>query len=705
VDAGASAQGSPLTRWELLRKEFPDAPPGPVSQDGTIRIKTEQGYEYNESFLNCNDDAFRKAAETLENRAKVWGKNSPYLLDWLHAQDVVFSNCSSGSAAPSAAPAGSPLLLTQDRAYQTAAAHFYGRDFQNAAAEFVAISKDRSSPWQQISGYVAARVLIRQAFFVRTTPEPQSDFDPALMQSAASQLRAYLAGGPPPAFRRAAEAQLALVRIRTEPEARARELAEIVGGPSHDANYAQDMQDLLWVTNAKTPEGLRAHPSPWVQIPDAAHPGQMRTVTPEEAVKLAAQEREAAYEGSGPVRALSPMLDWAISVQSPSPAAADHALRQWRSTHTLAWMAAALMLTHGDEGKIDDLLKAAARVPSTSPAWQTILFHRARCLLASGHAAEARNVLADFSSKLDELPAAQRPPSSVNALRGMKMLAAPTEAEFLSFVPRTMLLATSEESSSVSECQEAMKNPARHYNCVHSIDPDQMDADSASVLNEQAPLSVWLSAAQSTSLPSQLRTAIAVEGWTRAVLLEDKEKAAAFLPLLPEALRSQAGEDPALGAWMTLVRNPGLRPYVNGGIQRAYSYDFVESYRDNWCYRREEGPSLPATAVFLTSRQEQQGAEEARRLASLRVVSIGEEIVRGVKADTQNPQAAEALFLILRMIRYGCVEAAPVAEHNPGVTPTPESQQLLALKREAARLLRQHYAGSTWTRKAAPFAG
>ncbi len=134
---------------------------------------------------------------------------------------------------------------------------------------------------------------------------------------------------------------------------------------------------------------------------------------------------------------------------------------------------------------------------------QTVTFHRARLLLSAGRRSEAQTVLTDFSSRLDELPPAEREPSSVNALRGLEMLASPTEAGFLSFVPRNMLLASSEEYASFLDCREVRKNPNRHHDCVSSVDPEQLDTDASRILNQQAPLSVWLGSARlPTSLPS-----------------------------------------------------------------------------------------------------------------------------------------------------------------------------------------------------------
>ncbi len=700
---------APASRWTAARTAFDD-PPGPVEQERKIKIHTAQGYEYETSFLNCSDDAFRTAVRTLRDRERQWGAKSEALRNWIYGQDAVFKNCDGGRTLPEAAPAGSPPLLVQDRAYQTAAAEFYSMDFEAARAGFAAIGQDRASPWRPIAGYLVARALIRQAYFAR--PQP-ADYDPALMKAAQQQLQAYVAENPPSAMRSAALAQLALVRIRTEPEQRARELGLLVGGPDHDDRYAQDLQDLLWVAEEKTPDGLRAQPQPWMQVPDELHPGSMRTATKLEIESATTARRSQAYAGSAQIREAAPILDWAITLQALAPESAQHALKMWQSTRSLPWMVAALMLTPNDAAfgkgtQPEDLLAAAAMVPPDSPAWQTIAYHRARLLLAAGRATDARTVLREFSARLEKASAAERPPSSVNALRGLMMTAAPSEAEFFSYILRTAVLWSSEEYSSVRECREVMKNPARRYDCVASVESLQMDADAAAALNRYAPLSLWLQAAKSTSLSAQLRLAVATEGWTRAILLSDKDAAAAFVALLPEKLREQAAQNSVSGPWMTLLRNPGLRPYVNAGTQRAYSYDFVESYRDNWCYQPDENRTAIAPA-FLSREERQRGINDAQKLEPIRSVFVGQQIVRQVEEHPENPDSAEALFLVLRMIRYGCVEpAAPASANTPqtiAITYTPEAKELLELKQHAARLLRRHYAGSPWTRKAAPFVG
>ena len=707
---------TPIERWVLARKDYPDAPSGPMGQSRTFRVPVGSG-SYEADYLNCGEDAFRTATLTLADRAARWGTTSASLRDWLRAQDAVFSNCKEGRIIPEATPAGSPALLVEDRAYQVAAAEFYSQDYTAAHEAFAAISRDGASPWQPLGGYLAARVLVREAFSHSTDPSIH-EYDPASIKQAGDALRAYLATNPPPNLRKAAAALLALVRIRTEPEARVQELGALLAGSkgSHDPNYGQDATDLLWYINRKTPDGLRATPNFYGQVEDKAHPGQMRPQTPEEIAGEVTARRHDAYSATEPARALSPVVDWTLTFVSLDPAAGAHALAEWRRTQTVPWLVAALALASEDEAP-PDLLAAAAAAPESSPAWPTVTYHRVRLLLGAGRNAEARTVLAGVMPQV----AGEGEPSSVNAFRGLAMRAAPTMAELVTYMPRTVLLRTSEENSALGECQEVMKNPRRHYNCRPELSPTEMDADAAALLKGNAPLAVWLEVARAGSLPEGLRQVVAQTGWTRAVLLKDAAAAREFLPLLPAPLREQAGAgtgEIGFGQWMALVRNPGLTPYLNGGTQRGYSWDFVESYRENWCYKAPMGLNPPRAVALLTAAEKARGAEQARALEGMGAAVPGRAIVEYVRAHPEEPRAAEALYLVLRMVRYGCVEAqAPAGAAASGAgadaryftvagpPPSEEQMELYRVKAEAARLLRQRYQASPWTKKAAPFAG
>jgi hypothetical protein len=103
-------------------------------------------------YVNCGDSAFLTAARTLRARRPASGHAAAELAAWAEAQDVVFSNCGRSFEDPPAVPAplgpdASPAARA-DRAYQIAAAQFYGGRFGEAEAGFDAIAQDASSQWR-----------------------------------------------------------------------------------------------------------------------------------------------------------------------------------------------------------------------------------------------------------------------------------------------------------------------------------------------------------------------------------------------------------------------------------------------------------------------------------------------------------------------------------------------------------------------------
>ena len=153
----------------------------------------------------------------------------------------------------------------------------------------------------------------------------------------------------------------------------------------------------------------------------------------------------------------------------------------------------------------------------------------------------------------------------------------------MAHLSRTLLESESESFYASSACKEAMGHKGDWHHCL-TPGKDDLDADAARFLNEQAPLTVWVEAANSPSIPQPLRQSIAMQGWTRATLLGDKPVASELKPLLPEPMQKQLANPSPLTPWVALARYPGLQPRLDAGVQRAYTYDFVESFRLNWCY-------------------------------------------------------------------------------------------------------------------------
>jgi len=255
-----------------------------------------------------------------------------------------------------------------------------------------------------------------------------------------------------------------------------------------------------------------------------------------------------------------------------------------------------------------------------------------------------------------------------------------------------------------------MKDPKRKYDCVKNVLPEQFSVDAAGFFNAQAPLSVWTEAASSTVLPEQLRRAIAVQGWVRSVLLKDDAGAAKLFPLLPPNLQQQAVSGTGFHALVTIVRNPGLRPYLDAGVQRSYSYDFVESYRDNWwceawqsSWADSSAPSQREPEALLTTAQRAEGEKESNEIAQQpgAILFLGPQVLAYANDHPNDPDVPESLYLVLRMIRYGC----DTSQYSEDAAAKEKEQERDEIKKTAARLLRQRYPASPWTKKAAPIAG
>jgi Tetratricopeptide repeat len=201
--------GAPATiqkPWLAARNNIPGVTP--LRQLEPYRQVHKQGYF--DTYLNCNDDAFRTAAATLERIQRTGAA-----AEWIAAQDMVFSNCSQGTAVPQPA---SDARLRADRAYQIASAKFYSEQYDAARQDFQTIAADASSPWHDIAPYLAARCLLRAGRFAEAETELRGiAADPALKRwhAPASRLLNYVEAHLRPADRMH-ELALALVRPGSE---------------------------------------------------------------------------------------------------------------------------------------------------------------------------------------------------------------------------------------------------------------------------------------------------------------------------------------------------------------------------------------------------------------------------------------------------------------------------------------------------------
>ena len=650
----AKRAAEPRNRWIAERAKY--APPtGPDAQMPSLETDWQGSDIIGEYYVNCPDPAFENATATLESRTKTWGQGSKWLADWIHGQDAVFTNCSGKTAEiPTSASAEAPALLKQDRAYQTASATFYGRQFDQAEQQFAAIGADHDSPWSDWGAYLAARSVVRKAFATGKQTNPWSgdlaSYDDATMRHAQQMLETLLALPSPKPSRAAIQSELNFIRIRTESKKRAAEITAALAGPASDPNFDQDLKDLSFLL--------------------------ARNVD---------------------VKGAAPLLDWIAAWRGGGTAATVY--DTWQQTHMLPWLVVAMARATPSDSFAPALVADAEKIAPKSPAYDTVFYHRVRLLIGLNRAAEARSLLDGALPTLRK----QKPGSNLNALLGERMSVARNFSEFLEFAPRPTLSTGSQGASDLKgQCNERAHAVNEVAPCPEAEHPVEFAADAVRILNQKIPLSMLIEAAKSTALPQNLREGIAIVAWTRSVLLEDAQGAAVLAPLLPKPIRDAAGTSVGFAADFTILHNPGIRPYLESGIPRVSSYGYFDEFRNNWWCKPWDGqagygertvPSIPNPA-FLPANQSSLADSEYEQLQKLpdSAAVIGRRVIDYAKAHHDDPRVPEALALTVRATHYACqsYSYSPNGDTKSPYTPTSKA---------AFELLHRSYPKSPWTAK------
>jgi hypothetical protein len=638
---------------QWLRERATYVPPLPPDQQ-KVQFPTEYDgtIDFDPNYLNCPNPAFANAVLTLKSRAGSWGAKSPWLVDWIRGQDAVFSNCTGKSAgSPAPVPADSPALLRADRAYQIASTAFYAKQYDEAARQFSAIAADRDSPWQPWGAYLAARATVRKAFALGKPGDPysgdQANYDPATMEQAQQMLAGLLKQPNPLPSRAILLDELNFIRIRTEPQKRAVELSEALSGPASDPSFYHDLRDLSWILQRNVQVGNPPSLMAWI----------------------------AAWRGDG---------------------TSASAYATWQQTHALPWLVMALFKAAPGDAFAPQLLSEAAKIAPGSPAYPTVFFHRVRLLIGLGRADEARTLL---DAELAQARA-RTPDSYRNALLGERMLVARDFTEFLTYAPRTPQESSSEGAGNLRmQCETKAQAPNTIAPCPELKNPE-FDLDSALVLNK-LPLSMLIEAANSPHVPPNLRQALSVIAWTRSVLLEDATTALKLVPLLPKEIRDTAGTSVSFPADLAILRNPGIRPYIEAGVPRVSTFSAFDDFRDNWwckpwADRDPNDPSKPipvSMPAFLGSDQLGPANAEYARLQKLpdSAALIGQRVVDYAKDHPDDPLIPEALALTVRAGHYAC---QPYNSGGDG-----DKSEYTPVSKAAFELLHRRYPKSPWAAK------
>ena len=658
------------------------APPSELSQ-----FKSS-GFVY---VSNCAPPAFRTATATLRDRVKKYGAGSPDLAEWISGQDAVFRNCRDGSVEPASLPETASPILRADRAYQIAAAHFYKGDPAMARREFDEIAKDKISPWHEIAPYMVARTWIRQA---EEAAPKDWDFDPDILKDAEPVLQAILHDPHQSSMHHDAQRLLALVRYHAYPQQRLHELAALLSGDRSGGNFGQNLRDFTMMLNRT----LDAEPD----FPGVEHWGEKYD-------RLRAEWKLKRYNGLKQERS-DELGDWLITFQSASVAAKEHAIARWRKHRSTPWLAIAISKATGVNAATVDLVAAAAEVPSSSPAYATLAYHKARLEHEQGHDEAARRTLADALTHRADLPL-----STVNLLRDQMSSVADSLDAFTTLVGRTPV----ELSLDCDDWDEENSKLCAQYfwggGKPKGRSPlAQIDPTTAVILNTKIPVSTYVQIARSEAIPENVRKRMLPTAWMRAALLNESTVAAAVAKDAVEAeprlkryiddySRAQKADEREFVAAFAILHFPGIRPFVESSFARLRDDTKIDDYRDNWwCadvggnpaeinyYKQNaqyptprQGPAVDYPA-FLSSVQKQQAAVEWKHLHSLGIAQryLPRVVIAWAKTHPQDPRVPEALHYAERAVRYGCDDG----KGN-------------LYGRDVFRLLHKNYPGSEWARE------
>ncbi len=649
----AQENAQPFGQW--LRDRAKYIPEGALGEQKPVFSTNYDGsMSLDEGYLNCPGPAFQNAILTLTKRADTWGKKSPQLIDWIRAQDAVFSNCTGKTVViPPPAESDSPALLRADRAYQIASANFYAKQFDEAARQFAAIAADGSSPWAAWGPYLAARATVRKAFAMGNATNPYSgdlaSYDADTMQRAQQMLESILQQPNPKPSRSIIQDELNFIRIRTEPEQRAKEIGFALAGPAPDPNFSNDLQDLSWVL---------------LKQPKIENP--------------------------------SPLLAWILAWRGSGTVSGAYAT--WRGNHSLPWFVMAMVKASPNDEVAPTLIEEAAKIAPGTPAYDTVFYHRVRLLIGLRRTDEARALLGAALPPLQR----QKPNSKLNALLAERLAVSRNFSEFLTYAPRPTLSTGSQGSWDLhGQCNVKARAVNEEADCPELKQPQFAD-DAVTVLNQQTPINLLIEAASSTTLPANLRQNIAVAAWTRAILLQDSASAAKLSPSLPKAIRESAGSSIGFPANLAIFRNPGIRPYLESGVSRVASFSYFDELRDNWwCKPWGDRPSFDQTIpkplpipAFLPPEDLTRANSEYQRLQQLpdSVIVIGQRVVDYAKDHPEDPQVPEALALVVRAGHYACETWD--SNRSPGT-----KSEYTPVSKAAFELLHRSYPKSPWALK------
>ena len=585
------------------------------------------------NFYNCLPDAFATATDRLRAYEDKFGAKSQEVREWIEAQEKVFNNCSEyrpyGGPKPDlpAEPAANaPAEMRADREYQIAAAHFYAGNYSEARQRFEKIAADSNSQWRGIAPLLSGRAVLREA----TINDGNEGNNDTKLSDAETIFRKLVNDPSRPEYHSAAQRLLNFTETRLHPREELSRLSEKLR-KDDGKDLIEDLTDYTFL---------------------------MDRVPSKERDKFSSDD----------------LTDWIFTLQGAGGDTLAHSLTRWKETRSDAWLVAALAWMRAPNPQLDDVLAAARKIPSNSPAYSMATFHRLRLEHEAGG---GEHVRPELDALLKE-HGAQFSVSTTNLMKALRMRMAQNLDEFLASAPRK---AAATEYDGAPEPWDA-KDFWRGEQQSDLL----FDQDGAYVMNRFLPLATLVLAAQSTSVPLALRPQVALAAWARAVILNDEtaanDAARVCEQLVPElrAAFEQYEQAPdaqkKFAAVFVMLHFPGVQIEVHSGALRGMPASALDSFRDNWWGAAADSPGFggarpgvlangsPLSAIyadqslrppsFVRADEEATAREQWGMISSAPAPNFFASVVLDwAKADPDDARVPEALHFVVRATRYG----------------------------------------------------
>ncbi len=385
------------------------------------------------------------------------------------------------------------------------------------------------------------------------------------------------------------------------------------------------------------------------------------------------------------------LTDWLYVFQINNAEAYLYSLNRFKQTNSDLWLATAISKAEKSSSDLNRLFEAANKIPFSSPAYPTIVYHRSRLLIELNKTDEARKLLDDVLSSALEMPVSSR-----NQFLELRLQLAVTMDEFLTFAQRRPFGFDFDGAGKTVEQiiadRKSWYNPEYDKQTKEEYDAEiekqfgeerlwqdrlMFDDKTIEIINEHFSTEVLIEVSRSKALPDYLQKRFVLSAFVRALLLNDYATAE---KLAPDVIKFEPESEPQItqflaskpngkqhAALFLILKNESLSPYVPGGLgssQEQYSY--ASRW---WCapydeyYDETTGASVPRTAirkpVFLSAAQSKKAHDEMKSLKEIGDAPkyLGDKVLEWAKLFPRDKRIPESLFIVYESNewdKYGC---------------------------------------------------